>query len=67
MKVKDIEQRIQEIAKVGDDYEVTHAMEDKLADDVLHAIADGSCHQPRKVAQALLDGLVSLGNDRWYA
>jgi len=54
MTVKDIESRIEQIKACGRDYEAAHAAEDRLYVELLGAIAEGKCRNPKACAKAAL-------------
>lgn len=66
MNLKYIRQRVRDIKEMAADNEIAHGAEDTLHQDVLRAIADGKCENPRACAKAAL-GTLKLDFSRWYA
>ena len=66
MTIDDIEQRIAGIRAIARDDEAAHRAEDSLREDVLHAIAHGTCEDPQRAAKlAISTGEIDFC--RWCA
>ena len=66
MNLDEVNSRLAKIHENITDDERAHSMEDKLHQDVLRSIADGSCDNPAHCAAAALASL-KLDFARWYA
>lgn len=66
MTVKDVKYRVAEVAALVGDPQGAHYEEDRLYKDVLIAISEGTCDDPRACASAALKAR-GLGFPRWYA
>jgi len=64
MKLEDVIDRVREIRRNQNDPERAHSMEDDLHRDVLKAIAEDDCEEPRVCAETALDTLY-LDFPRW--
>lgn len=66
MTPSEVAARVERIRSLADDAEAAHCEEDGLYRDVLRAIADGTCTEPRWCARTALDaGLIDF--PRWCA
>ncbi|WP_133122970.1 hypothetical protein [Zhengella mangrovi] len=54
MNVSDVEEQVASIARLTDDHAAAHMAEEFLYEQVLRAIANGICKDPRGCAQAAL-------------
>ena len=54
MTVGRVLNKVEDIRHAAGDAEAAHGMEDQLHQDVLEAIANGRCQEPKKVAAAAL-------------
>ena len=66
MNVTHIKKRVEEIRECQHDDEKAHVLEDKLHQDVLTAIADGSCVVPRRAATEAIKTM-DIEYSRWCA
>lgn len=66
LTLDDVLRRVDAIRKMVGDDESAHSEEDDLHRDVLQAIADGRCDEPRACAAAALK-TCELDFARWYA
>ena len=66
MTSQDVLDRLREITAMAGDDEVAHSAEDRLHQDVLKAIADGSAESPENLARLALETR-KIDFARWYA
>lgn len=66
MTLNDVKTRLFKINETRGDNEVAHTMEDELHQDVLRAIADGTCDDPKACAAEALKS-IDIDFARWYA
>lgn len=66
MTVDEVIGRVEKIKAARGDDELAHSMEDLLHQDVLRAVADGSCEDQVGCAKASLETL-KIDFARWYA
>jgi hypothetical protein len=66
MTIQEVQRRLEEIRAVAHDDEMAHSSEDSLHQDVLTAIASGSCVDPAACAKAALTSNDILFS-RWCA
>ena len=66
MTETEVLERVERIRALAEDEQLAHEAEDRLRCEVLHAIAFGSCDDPRACARA---ALTTADNEfqRWYA
>jgi hypothetical protein len=66
MNPETVKARLADIEKVKDDDEMAHSSEDSLHEEVLSAIANGTCENPAECARlALTSSLIEFS--RWCA
>lgn len=66
MNVEEVKARVQAIRANSGDDEAAHSDEDNLHQEVLQAIADGTCDDPRACAGAALE-TTKIDFSRWCA
>ena len=66
LRPKDIENRIAQIRDVQDDDEIAHSTEDRMAWDLIRAIAENKCDLPEACCKIALQSK-DIEFRRWYA